>query len=175
MKKRIILHLLALISVGLIASCGTRKVAIDTYKAKVEVKEATTNKVDSTSTAKQEVKEKQTTKATEQADVTQKDVTTQVKETFTPDGALVERTTTTTISDKVDRTKREATESRDKQTSSIAEVAKKVEQTANKVVDSLVKERQKEVTSKKGLGAWWILIVVAIGGFAWYWLRKRLP
>lgn len=113
-------------------------------------------------------------KQTEQADVTQKDVTTQVKEVFTPDGALVERTTTTTISDKVDRTKKEATTSREIQANTLKEATKQVVNTAKKVVDSLVKEHQKEVKSKKGAGLWiWVVGILVLSGAGWYWIRKR--
>ena len=171
--KKITIFLL-LLSIIILASCGTRKSAISNYKANVVTKEEVDTKVDSTATVQEVVKEKEITKQVEKKDITEKDVKTEVKEVF-KDGQLVEKTTTTTVSDKIDRSTSTKQKEREKQTSSLKEVVKRIEQTANKVVDSLIKEKNKTVESKKGIGFWWILIVLILAGSAWYWLRKMLP
>lgn len=170
MKKK---YLLLLLSTAILMSCGTRKAAITNYKANVTTREEQALKIDSASSKKEEVKEKEITKVVDQKDIAEKEVKTEVKETF-KDGELTERTTTTTVSDKVDKSKKEESKQRERQTATINDVTKNLTQTAKKVVDSLIKEKNKEVVSKKGIGLWWIPIVLLIAAFVWFWLRRKL-
>ncbi len=157
----------------LLTSCGIRKTKIDSYLANVETSEKTELKIDSIATVKELSKEKNVTTSVDQKDVIQKDVTTRVKEIF-KDGEVIERTTITTISDKIDKSKNEAVREIQKEDSSIKKAIKHVENTANKVVDSLIKEKYKNVESKKGLGLWVTLpLILAVVFAIWYWWRKR--
>ncbi|KQC02112.1 hypothetical protein AQF98_00625 [Pedobacter sp. Hv1] len=168
------MKLSSLLLIGvLFASCGTRKANIDKYLANVVIKENTTLKVDSSSIENEQSMEKEVTKSTDQKDVTQKDVTTQVKEVF-KDGVVVERTTTTTITDKVDKSKLEIEKIVEKEKSSLKETLNRIEKTANKVVDSLIKEKHKEVENKKGIGIWvYIALILVAVCSIWCWWKTR--
>ena len=175
MPKEIrLMKLSSLFILGLFfASCGTRKTKIDSYLANVETSQKKELKIDSIATVKELSKEKNVITFIDQKDIIQKDVTTQVKEIF-KDGEVIERTTTTTISDKVDKSKNEAVSEIQKEASSIKKAIKHVKNTTNKAVDSLIKEKHKAVENKKGVGLWVTVTLILIVVFAiWYWWRKR--
>jgi len=172
-------HLLYSLLIALIfTACGTRKAKIDNYKVNVTTEEQSKLKVDSSEKTYAKVEEKRETKIKVENDVTEKDVKTEVKEIF-KDGELTERTTTTTTTDKVDRSKSETNQKSDSKSSSIKEALNKIEKTANKVVDSMIKSNSKDIdankTVVKNLGGWTVIIVIALIAIAsfWYWLKKR--
>lgn len=176
MKTKILLLFSALI---ILASCGTRKATITKYKENVTVEEKTKVKSDSTSSQKETVKEKTEVKSVEQKDVTEKDVKTEVREIFDKDGKLSERTTTTTIIDKTDKSILEGTRKKEKESTSLKETAKRINRTANKVVDSLIKSNSKNIDSNttivKNFGGWVPLMLLGFMALVaiWYWLIRR--
>lgn len=171
--KILILSLLVILS-----ACGTRKAAIEKLKVNVTTKEQSKLTIDSSEKLTAKVEEKTETKTKVENDVKQKDVKTEVREVF-KDGQLTERTTTTTTTDKVDNSKTETTETKTKDASTIKDVFKKIEKTANKVVDSMIKSNAKDIkvdsTIVKNFGGWAVMVLIAlvIVGSVWYWLKNK--
>jgi len=177
MKTKFRLYLLLSSILLILSSCGTRKSVITTYKANVTLKEQTSLKVDSLAIEVGQVKEKEQTREVEKKDIEQKDIKTEVKEVF-KDGKLTERTTTTTTSDKFDKSTKESTTSINNEKSSFKEVAKHINQTANKIVDSLIKGNSKNIDSNttivRNFGGWLpILVIITIGITGWYFFKRK--
>lgn len=176
MKTRHLLY--SLLIVLMFTACGTRKAKISNYKANVTTEEQSKLNVDSSEKKVEKVEEKKETKTKVENDITQKDVKTEVKEIF-KDGELTERTTTTTISDKVDKSRSETNEKTDRKSSSIKETLKKIESKATKIVDSMIKSNSKDIdantTVVKNVGGWVVLVMLflVIVGSIWYWIKRR--
>jgi|GEM_PF-2555870 len=176
MKTKIIL----LISLIILASCGSRKSAIDTYKANVTIKDKVAIKVDSTEKTSTVLDEKERTKFNDQKDIVKKDIKTEVKEVF-QDGKLTERTTTTTISDLLDKSNSQYKGERDVKATTLKDVARSIESTATKVVDSLIKSKNKKIEADKSfvknIGGWPVIVFICLFIFVlaaiWFWWQKR--
>lgn len=171
--KILILSLLVILS-----ACGTRKAAIEKLKVNVTTKEAeTVNLVEKEKTTSESTDKIITTKKVDN-DISQKDQKTEVKEKFV-DGQLTERTTVTTTSDKVDKSKSENKEDKTSEQKTVNEVLKNLEKTANKIVDSMIKSNAKEIdannTIVKNFGGWAIMVLMAliVIGSIWYWIKNK--
>lgn len=159
-------------------SCGTRKAAIDKLKVAVISKEAEIVNLVEKENSIVESTDKTVIINKVDNDISQKEQKTEVKETFV-DGKLTERTTITTLSDKVDKSKSDHKLDNSSQQNAVKDVLKHLEKTANKVVDSLFQTKAKKAdantTIVKNVGGWVVLviIVVIIIGSIWYWIKKK--
>lgn len=177
-KMKTITKILILSLLVILSACGTRKAAIEKLKVNVTTKEQSKLTIDSSEKLTAKVEEKTETKTKFENNIKQKDVKTEVREVF-KDGQLVEKTTTTTTSDKADNSKSETSEKKSKDESSIKDALKKIEKNAGKIVDSMIKSNAKEIdannTIVKNFGGWAVMVLIAlvIVGSVWYWLKNK--